>query len=145
MKVLATTILATLALTGCGKIDPGLAKTMAITDSQRAAIEARICSYDGNDCFLPIMVNIKGGTQVAVVDDLPGKAKYAACGACHGAQGQGGVGPMLAGQTVDYIVDRLRSYKAGETIGSQSNLMWGQAAVLTEDDIADLAEYIATL
>ena len=117
-----------------------------MTKDQRAAIEARICSYDGDDCFLPIMaVNIEGGTQVAAVAALPGEAKYAACGACHGAQGGGGVGPALAGQTVEYIVGRLNQYKAGEKVGSQSNLMWGQAAMLSETDIQDLAEYIKTL
>ena len=139
-------ILVILLLTGCGKNDAGLAKTMPTTKDQRAAIEARICSYDGDDCFLPIMaVNIEGETQVAAVAALPGEAKYAACGACHGAQGGGGVGPVLAGHTVEYIVGRLNQYKAGEKVGSQSNLMWGQAAVLSETDINDLAEYIDTL
>ena len=139
-------LLVSLLLVGCGKNDPGLAKKVSITKDQRAAIEARICSYDGNDCFLPIMaVNIEGETQVAAVAALPGEAKYAACGACHGAQGGGGVGPALAGQTVEYIVGRLNQYKAGEKVGSQSNLMWGQAAGLSDQDMNDLAEYIATL
>ena len=132
-------------ISACGANDPGLAKTIGITKDQRAAIEARICSHDGNDCFLPIMVNIEGGTQVAVVDALPGEAKYAACGACHGAQGGGGVGPALAGQSIEYIVGRLNQYKAGEKVGNQSNLMWGQAAGLSDQDINDLAEYIDTL
>ena len=138
-------LLISLLLVGCGQNDPGLAKKIGITKDQRAAIEARICSYDGNDCFLPIMVNIEGGTQVAAVAALPGEAKYAACGACHGAQGGGGVGPALAGQTVEYIVGRLNQYKAGEKVGNQSNLMWGQAAGLSDQDMNDLAEYIATL
>lgn len=139
-------LLVSLLLVGCGQNDPGLAKKISITKDQRAAIEARICSYDGNDCFLPIMaVNIEGGTQVAAVAALPGEAKYAACGACHGAQGGGGVGPALAGQTVEYIVGRLNQYKAGEKVGNQSNLMWGQAAGLSDQDINELAEYIVTL
>ena len=132
-------------ISACGANDPGLAKTIGITKDQRAAIEARICSHDGNDCFLPIMVNIEGGTQVAAVAALPGEAKYAACGACHGAQGGGGVGPALAGQSIEYIVGRLNQYKAGEKVGNQSNLMWGQAAGLSDQDINDLAEYIDTL
>ena len=138
-------LVASLLLAGCGANDPGLTKKIGITKDQRAAIEARICSYDGNDCFLPIMVNIKGGTQVAAVEALPGEAKYAACGACHGAQGGGGVGPALAGQSVEYIVGRLNQYKAGEKVGNQSNLMWGQAAGLSDQDITELAEYIVTL
>lgn len=126
-----------IALAGCGQNDPGLAKTMGITKAQRAAIEDRIKPFS--------VVNVIGGTAVAAVAALPGEAKYAACGACHGSNGGGGVGPALAGQTVQYIVGRLNQYKAGEKVGNQSNMMWGQAAGLSDTDINDLAEYIATL
>ena len=135
-----------IALVGCGQNDPGLARTMGITDSQRSAIEARICSYDGNDCFLPIMVNIEGGNvQVAQVEELPGKALYAGCIACHGAQGSGGIGPTLAGKSHEYIMGRLMAYKAGEKIGPQSNMMWSQASMLSEKEIHQVTEYIETL
>ena len=87
----------------------------------------------------------EGIVQVAAIEDLPGKAKYAVCSACHGATGGGGMGPALAGQTVEYIVGRLRSYKAGETVGPQSGMMWGLAANLSETDIQDLSEYVKTL
>ena len=130
-------LLVSLLLVGCGQNDPGLAKKVGITKDQRAAIEERIKSFS--------VVNIAGGTAVAAVAALPGEAKYAACGACHGAQGGGGVGPALAGQTVEYIVGRLNQYKAGEKVGNQSNLMWGQAAGLSDQDMNELAEYIATL
>jgi len=126
-----------LALAGCGANDPGLAKTIKPTKTQLAALEERIKPYG--------MVNIEGATQVAQAPALPGEAKYAACGACHGAQGGGGVGPALAGRTVEYILGRLNQYKAGEKVGSQSNLMWGQAAMLSETDMRDIAEYIQTM
>jgi len=126
-----------LALAGCGANDPGLAKTIKPTKTQLAALEERIKPYG--------MVNIEGATQVAQAPALPGEAKYAACGACHGAQGGGGVGPALAGKTVEYIVGRLNQYKAGEKVGSQSNLMWGQAAMLSDTDMSDIAEYIQTM
>ena len=126
-----------IALAGCGQNDPGLAKTMGITKAQRAAIEDRIKPFS--------VVNVIGGTAVAAVAALPGEAKYAACGACHGSNGGGGVGPALAGQTVQYIVGRLNQYKAGEKVGNQINMMWGQAAGLSDTDINDLAEYIKTL
>ena len=126
-----------IVLAGCGQNDPGLAKTMGITKAQRAAIEDRIKPFS--------VVNVIGGTAVAAVAALPGEAKYAACGACHGSNGGGGVGPALAGQTVQYIVGRLNQYKAGEKVGNQSNMMWGQAAGLSDTDINDLAEYIKTL
>ena len=126
-----------IALVGCGQNDPGLAKSMAITKEQRAAIEERIKPFS--------KVNVIGGTAVAAVAALPGEAKYAACGACHGSNGGGGVGPKLSGKTIEYIVGRLNQYKNGEKVGSQSNMMWGQAAMLSETDINDLAEYINTL
>ena len=59
-----------------------------------------------------------------------GKAAYAGCIACHGAGGEGGIGPKLAGQGVTAIADKLLRYKKGETVGAQSSLMWAQAAQL---------------
>ena len=73
-----------------------------------------------------------------------GKQLYPVCAACHGGKGEGGIGPALAGQTSDAIASKLAAYKAGETIGAQSALMWGQAAGLSEEDIANLAAYIST-
>ena len=130
-------VLSVLALTGCGKNDPGVAKTVKPTKIQLAAIEDRIKPYS--------MVNIEGATQVAQASAMPGEAKYASCGACHGAQGGGGVGPALAGQTAEYIANRLNQYKNGEKVGSQSNMMWAQAGMLSEADITDLADYIQTM
>jgi cytochrome c553 len=135
MKYLA--LVAMLILAGCGANDPGLAKTVKPTKAQLAALEDRIKPYG--------MVNIEGAMQVAQAPTMPGEAKYAACGACHGAQGGGGVGPALAGKTAEYIANRLIQYKNGEKVGSQSNMMWGQAGMLSETDITDLADYIATL
>jgi len=73
----------------------------------------------------------------------PIRGVWAGCAACHGADGGGGVGPKLAGQTADYISGRLNAYKNREKIGSQSIMMWGQAAMLSDNDISMLGEYIA--
>ena len=82
--------------------------------------------------------------QVALAPADKGKQLYPVCAACHGGKGEGGIGPALAGQTSDAIASKLIAYKAGETIGAQSALMWGQAAGLSEEDIANLAAYIST-
>jgi|TARA_B110000305_G_C19455543_1_gene650701 cytochrome c553 len=76
--------------------------------------------------------------------DLGGKI-YTACAACHGANGQGGVGPALKGQAQDAIVSMLTQYKNKETRGAQSMLMWGQAAALSSSDMTNLGAYIETL
>ena len=110
-----------------------------LTAAQKNEIQNRITP------FSIVSVKGEGVVQVAAIEDLPGKAKYAVCSACHGATGGGGMGPALAGQTVEYIAGRLRSYKAGETVGAQSGMMWGQAANLSETDIQDLAEYVRIL
>ena len=73
-----------------------------------------------------------------------GQAAYAGCIACHGAQGEGGIGPKVAGQSASELADKLLQYKAGETRGAQSALMWSQAAQLSSADIENLAAYIAT-
>ena len=138
MKNLIAVLMFVFATTGCGENDMFIAKTVADTKQQKVAIEERI------QMFHPV-VNIAGGAAIAAVAALPGEAKYAGCGGCHGSQGGGGVGPKLAGKTVEYIVGRLNQYKAGEKVGNQSNMMWGQAAGLSDQDMNELAEYIVTL
>lgn len=82
---------------------------------------------------------------VMAQDTAQGKIKYATCIACHGAQGQGGLGPKLAGQKSEVIVKKLTAYKNKQQVGPQSALMWGLSAGLTPADINNLAAYTATL
>ena len=70
------------------------------------------------------------------------RSLWAGCAACHGADGGGGVGPMLAGQSSNDIIEKLTIYKNGGQIGAQSALMWGQAGMLSEADIKTIGEYI---
>ena len=68
---------------------------------------------------------------------------YVISNKCHGQNGEGGIGPKLAGSTS--IVSMLMQYKNGETRGAQSALMWGQAANLSTEDMENLQAYIDTL
>ena len=71
------------------------------------------------------------------------RSLWAGCAACHGAEGQGmAVFPKLAGQSSDYIVDRLNAYKNKETVGNMSSTMWGQAAMLSADQIDMIGDFI---
>ena len=74
-----------------------------------------------------------------------GKQGYAGCIACHGAGGEGGVGPALAGTSVDMIVESLTQYRAGDTRGAQSALMWSQSAALSDPDIDNIAAFVESL
>ena len=71
---------------------------------------------------------------------------WAGCAACHGQDGQGiGAFPRLAGQSADYISERLYAYKNKEQIGPMSSTMWAQAGMLSEQEIETLSEYIEQL
>ena len=68
---------------------------------------------------------------------------WAGCAACHGQEGQGmAVFPALAGQTSDYIVERLYQYKNKEQVGGMSSTMWAQAGMLTDEQINTLGKFI---
>lgn len=73
-----------------------------------------------------------------------GKKIYTACAACHGLNGEGGVGPKLQGQTKDAIVSMLTQYKNGETRGAQSAMMWGQSAALSTADMENIGAFVET-
>lgn len=70
------------------------------------------------------------------------KGLWAGCAACHGQNGEGGIGPMLAGQSATDIIGKLNTYKNNGTIGAQSALMWGQAAMLSDNDIDTIGKFI---
>ena len=67
------------------------------------------------------------------------------CSACHGGNGEGGIGPKLQGQPDSDIVMKLNAYRAGEERGAQSAMMWPVAKSMADADINNLAAYISTL
>jgi cytochrome c553 len=73
-----------------------------------------------------------------------GRAKSAACVACHGEDGLGTAPnfPVLAGQYADYLAYALKQYRSGER---DNVLMAPWAANLSDADIADLAAFFASL
>jgi len=65
------------------------------------------------------------------------------CFVCHGPGGKGMASyPKLAGKDVDYLVDRLNTYRSGTKVGPNSDLMIMNAKPLTDDEIANLAAYL---
>ena len=88
----------------------------------------------------------------AAGDVAAGKEKYATCAACHGADGggQGGAFPKLTGLGQDEVAKKLTAYREGDQdylksvgLGSRYGTMAPNAANLSDEDIADLAAYIA--
>ena len=71
------------------------------------------------------------------------RSLWAGCAACHGNEGQGmAVFPKLAGQSSEYIIDRLTVYKNRGEVGSMSSTMWAQAAMLSEQEIETIGKFI---
>ena len=78
-------------------------------------------------------------------DAAAGKAKSAMCASCHGANGSGTGNPTypkLAGQYEEYLKISLKAYKSG---ARDNATMKAMVAGLSEDDIANLAAYYASL
>jgi cytochrome c553 len=69
------------------------------------------------------------------------------CSQCHGATGQG-VGkafPALAGQSGEYIMRQLKAWKDGKRTNDPQRLMTGISSKLSDDQIAAVAAYYASL
>jgi len=78
--------------------------------------------------------------------DTPnGASIYSTCMGCHGAGGEGGVGPKLAGQLKADLIAKLHRYKAGEQVGPMTGMMAPMAQPLSDADIDAVADYISTL
>jgi cytochrome c553 len=80
----------------------------------------------------------------AYADDAAdaGKSKAAVCGACHGMDGNSSSAqfPKLAGQNASYIQAQLSNFKSGKR---QNAIMQGQAASLSDQDMAAVAAYFS--
>lgn len=74
-----------------------------------------------------------------------GEELSSTCAACHGKDGNSSAdnptNPKLAGQYESYLLQALKSYKAGTR---KNPIMGGFAATLSEQDMADLAAYFAS-
>ena len=77
-------------------------------------------------------------------DATAGKNKSALCSTCHGAEGISltPLWPNLAGQHATYTAKQLTEFRDGKR---QAPAMAPMAANLSDQDIADLAAYYATL
>lgn len=76
-------------------------------------------------------------------DKEAGKAKSAACAACHGVDGNSSIplNPKLAGLSADYLLKQLKEFKSKKR---DNATMSGMVAALSDQDMADLAAYYAS-
>jgi cytochrome c553 len=77
-------------------------------------------------------------------DAAAGATKSTPCVACHGVGGNGAINPewpKLAGQGSAYINSQLKHFKSGER---KQVVMMGQATMLGDQDMADVAAYFSS-
>ncbi len=83
------------------------------------------------------------GAAHAAGNAAAGKTKAATCVACHGADGKGvAPNPALAGKSEAQQVQALQDYKSGKRANA---VMKGLTASLSDQDMADLSAYYASL
>ena len=95
-----------------------------------------------NIIVLSIMFSCLSNAADPIVGEKKFKEKN--CVSCHGPKGMGMASyPRIGGKEVDYLTKRLETYRAGEKIGANSDLMIMNAKKLTDEDIADLTAYLS--
>ncbi len=102
-----------------------------------------------NAALIVMTLGITANPLFAAGNIEAGKAKSVTCVACHGVDGRstmpavpGMVVPHIAGQYADYLEKSLQDYRSGKRKNAS---MSGMAAGLSDQDIADLASYYASL
>ena len=90
-----------------------------------------------------VLLACSAPSSLAVGDPAAGQQKSAACGACHGPDGNSNnpMWPMLAGQHVEYAKKQLEDFQAKRRENAQMSPM---AAPLSEQDISDVSAYFAS-
>lgn len=108
------------------------ANAATLSDQQMADIAAYLGSFELDGSIGPV----RG-------DPSKGEEKAATCAACHGVDGnsQNPIWPRLSGQYEDYLIQSLKAYRSGER---ENAVMYGIAAALSDEDIADLAAWYAS-
>ena len=84
------------------------------------------------------------GTTAFAGDVEAGKNKSATCSSCHGGNGISSMDmwPNLAGQKEAYLAKQMKAFRDGDR---KDPMMAPMAAGLSDDDIANLAAYYASL
>jgi cytochrome c553 len=95
--------------------------------------------------LMSVLFALLMASSAAIAGDVAaGKAKSATCAACHGPDGKSAnpMWPHLAGQQELYLAKQLKDFRAGTR---KDPVMGPMAAGLSDDDIANLAAFYASL
>ena len=120
-----------LVLTACGK---------GPEETGKAAVETQAADSKSKSAM--------DTAAVAVSEAADGAALYGPCAGCHGVDGKSkalGVGAIIAGQSKDDLMMKIKGYKDGSYGGQMKGSMTAMVTNLNDDQIAAVAEYISGL
>ncbi|TAN50827.1 MAG: c-type cytochrome [Methylococcaceae bacterium] len=103
--------------------------------------------YAKQDALPPVSAKGDVGKAEVLAEHGDNQRLIPACAACHGGNGagKGQDVPRLAGQKPAYLAAMLRAYKTGQRHNDVYQRMRSLAAVLSEEEIKQLAEYYGEL
>jgi len=155
-------VAASLLLVGCGDSSTG-AEAKAATEAKveaPAAVETKTAATEAKAAVVETVAAAVESTKeaasavaekatevVAAATGPDGKALFAKCAGCHGADGKTvalGKSAVIAGQAKADLVTKINGYKAGTlNIAGMGALMQGQVASYSDADIDAVSGYIA--
>lgn len=143
----------TLVLTACGQdAEKAVDSGKAVVETGKAVVEkGKSVVESGEKAVEEVKEIIAPKTEAPVAEKtagVDGKAVYGACAGCHGAQGEKkalSVGAVIAGQSKDDLVMKMKGYKDGSYGGAMKATMAPMLANLNDDEIAAVAEYISSM
>jgi len=97
-------------------------------------------------CAAAVLALLTAPVTLAAGNGEAGRLKANTCMGCHGIPGYSNAYPTyrvpkIGGQSAEYLASALKAYKAGER---PHKTMQGQAASLSDQDIEDIAAFLAT-
>ncbi|MGL5007137.1 MAG: c-type cytochrome [Plesiomonas sp.] len=96
---------------------------------------------------LLLAVSSSGAALAAEGNIEAGKTLSASCASCHGKAGIAAIPiyPSLAGQNEAYLDISMRAYRDGDRTGGMTSMMTPLMESMTDQQLADLAAYYASL
>ncbi|GAB6034206.1 c-type cytochrome [Galenea microaerophila] len=84
--------------------------------------------------------------EASATPENPGKKIYdSTCVGCHGVTAEGGVGPKLRGKSKVDLVQKLKGYRDGQQFGPMTSMMAPNVANFSDQQIEEVAEYLAKM
>ena len=128
---------------------PLLAEQTATSGDSAASETAAPAESQSTETAQTVSGDVEATTEEeALVADLEAGAEHYKknCRACHGPTAKGvSAYPRLVGQTVEDLTAKLELYRSGEKVGPNTMLMAPRAKDLTDQDIANITHWIASL